>query len=536
MGKRRADRRDGTRKLPAPPPMPRAERESTSANAADRSAPRLLPSLSLALFAIWMVASTFRTVINQDIWIHLRVGQDILATGKIPRVDQYSAVAAGRPFIAHEWLSGVVFALMDRAAGGASFSFLCAGIALGCVVLMLLSLPKPLREHAITIPLLVLCAYAIDYRITHRPHVFSLLLLCAVVFAMERWRSSRRLRDLVWLVPLHGLWANLHGAFMYGVVLLGLLAGSIGVSMLTAHSSTHGGERRYSKWELGAVAAVAMGSLLAALLNPYGTAILETSIGVSSSGLLKQYVTEWQSPFLASSFFRTNDSYEFWIYCAVLLLLWGGILLRARDKPWVDMTLALAVTVQSALANRFIADAAIVGFPIIVRSWAQLLGRAVEPRMLARRPWLELALLVPLLGTTLAYGHAYGPAPERHRPIGIGYGGKIPNEEIAFMAEHGYEGAIYNEKIEDGAPIIYHLFPRIRPVMDARLDVYGEELLMEWGRSRWNKQLFDEYVRKYDVDLALIERDRPIARDLLQDPEWQPVYGSGRWLLFVRRQ
>ena len=39
-----------------------------------------------------------------DFWWHLRTGQLIAETGAVPRVDSFSFTAAGRPWVAHEWL------------------------------------------------------------------------------------------------------------------------------------------------------------------------------------------------------------------------------------------------------------------------------------------------------------------------------------------------------------------------------------------------------------------------------------------------
>src|SRR5215472_18973978 len=39
-----------------------------------------------------------------DFWWHLRTGQLIAESGSVPRVDPFSFTAAGRPWVAHEWL------------------------------------------------------------------------------------------------------------------------------------------------------------------------------------------------------------------------------------------------------------------------------------------------------------------------------------------------------------------------------------------------------------------------------------------------
>src|ERR1700760_4005608 len=48
--------------------------------------------------------------VDPDLWWHIKVGQDILATHRWPTVDPYSFTAAGQPWIAYEWLGDVLLA------------------------------------------------------------------------------------------------------------------------------------------------------------------------------------------------------------------------------------------------------------------------------------------------------------------------------------------------------------------------------------------------------------------------------------------
>ena len=54
---------------------------------------------------------------NNDIWIHLKTGEIILETWQVPDNDPYSFTASDRDYVAHEWLSGVIFYLFYAAAG-----------------------------------------------------------------------------------------------------------------------------------------------------------------------------------------------------------------------------------------------------------------------------------------------------------------------------------------------------------------------------------------------------------------------------------
>src|SRR5215831_16285045 len=73
-----------------------------------------------------------------DIWWHLRAGQLILETGRVPRVDVFTYTNAGRPWIDLYWLYQVALALVFRAGGGSALVLLKAATGAGIVGLTML--------------------------------------------------------------------------------------------------------------------------------------------------------------------------------------------------------------------------------------------------------------------------------------------------------------------------------------------------------------------------------------------------------------
>src|SRR5262245_22354941 len=65
---------------------------------------------------------------NNDIWIHLKTGENILKTWHVPQKDPYSFTASDHDYVAHEWLSGVLFYLVYAASGVNGLIFFKSGI------------------------------------------------------------------------------------------------------------------------------------------------------------------------------------------------------------------------------------------------------------------------------------------------------------------------------------------------------------------------------------------------------------------------
>ncbi|HEX2879629.1 MAG TPA: hypothetical protein VHO25_08825, partial [Polyangiaceae bacterium] len=172
--------------------------------------------IPVALLLLLLVLN-FRPIMQNDFWMHLKIGEDVLDTFQIPTVDSYSAVAEGRPFIAHEWFSGVLLALVGGAFGPAGFAALGALVAASLAALLFFALPKDARRSVVLAPLGALAAYLTDFRLVIRPDLFTMLLLAVWAFSIERWRRTHESWILWMLVPLITVWANLHGAFLFGV-------------------------------------------------------------------------------------------------------------------------------------------------------------------------------------------------------------------------------------------------------------------------------------------------------------------------------
>ena len=154
---------------------------------------------------------------------HIRAGELILQTGRVPVADPFSFSRPQQPWFAWEWLADVVFAETWRWRG-------LAGVAALAGVVLALAATATAGTHSAPRQRIVGRAgrdHGGGERFEH-----SLPGAAARLFdpAFIRWRSGywRRTGDrrgrLVWLlVPLTALWANLHAGFVAWLATLGLL-------------------------------------------------------------------------------------------------------------------------------------------------------------------------------------------------------------------------------------------------------------------------------------------------------------------------
>jgi hypothetical protein len=489
---------------------------------ADRSKPlfqftprirKYLIYVPVVLLFVWGTTAAFRPIRNADVWMNLRVAGDIVASGEIPSVDQYSAVAAGRPVIVHEWLSSFIFWGIYKIGGGQALTVFRALMMLAMLLLLWFSMEKRARCFILTAPLLALAAYIILERVMVRPHVFTLLFLCVWVFSLERWRRERRLRYLIILVPLQVLWVNLHGGYMIALVLGAMMTGT--TALLALFPSWSKGES-YSGSDVAKFAALTAACLIASLINPHGLRLLEFSLTMGfASDYIKQFVYEWGSP-LADKYMQR--AYGFNVVLSIFVLIWLGLVLNIKRRPLLDAVFAVLATVLTVQAIRFVSFIGILGFPVMVRAWLSVADTRAGSLPVKRLPVIETALFTLILASTLVYGFPIDKSS--HYRIGWGFGGRLPYKSVEFLAKQNFEGNIFND-YADGAFLIHKLSPGIRPVMDPRIDIYGSDLTYEYFASRDDPLKFFQYLNKYNVSLVLLMQSKkniPVIQLLSQLP------------------
>ena len=184
---------------------------------------RLLPSLQDALF---LVVFLFLIVGGKDLlgdadtaW-HIGIGRYILETGTVPDTGIFSYTAANMPWMAHEWLTELIFAVIHKFAGLNGIVLLAAlaiaythstfyGFLLSRGVNTALALHPDDRGNGHDLcPLACQAPYPVN--------AYSAFL----VYGVGRVPVDRKARHIYLLPLVTILWVNLHGGFMAGLLLI----------------------------------------------------------------------------------------------------------------------------------------------------------------------------------------------------------------------------------------------------------------------------------------------------------------------------
>jgi hypothetical protein len=288
---------------------------------------RLWAFLAVALPTLAALIASLQSV---DLAYHLRAGAQILDTGAIPATDSWTFTAVGLPWTDQQWGAQVVLAAVYRAGGWTGLVLLRAflvAVVFGCLFEIGRRRGLGMRLAA----LVTLAAFAVSaVALALRPQLIGMALFALVLLLV----ADRRARPRgLWAIPIIVLaWANVHGSFFLGPLVLGL----------AWLEDLHDRVERPHRALLVAVVAAA-----AACVTPFGPAVWAYAVGLSTNPEVARRITEWQPTSLL-------EVPGLLFYGSALL---AAILLarRRRLAPWPTIVWFAVFFVIGAYAARGVA-------------------------------------------------------------------------------------------------------------------------------------------------------------------------------------
>ena len=452
--------------------------------------------------------------VDPDLWWHIKVGQDILATHHFPTLEAYSFTAHGTPWMAYEWLGDVLLGAAHRAGG--LRGLLALDLVLGAAILIALYAFVSLRTHN-SKAAFVACALLLPLvfvSLTLRPQMLGYCFLILTLIIIERFRQGRS--ATLWLAPpLFLVWVNTHGSFA-----VGLFAFSVyGISGLF---KLRWGGLESTPWtpsqrlRLGTAFLISL-SLLA--ITPYGVRLAGYPIDMAFFQPINvAHIQEWEPmPF--------NQPFGQYFLALLATFLLAQIVLRPAWQL-AELTLFLAGLLAACLHTRFL----LVFVPFSAPLFATILNRWVPPYQPGKDKYALNALL---LAAIVAGIIRFSPSREqleshvaRHSPV----------EAVQYILRHPPPQPMYNN-YGFGGYLIFALDGRNKVFVDGRTDIYERAgVLADYASIAGVSPNSLPLLRAYNVQSCLLEHGEALATLLAASSQWQKIYADGLSVLFVRSQ
>jgi len=414
--------------------MPTSSTFEVPRAAGTRYGPALRP-FALAGMAIGVLT----TFADTDLWGHVRFGLDILRDGFATGPDPYT-FTQGKPFLYHEWLGGVVMAVAYRVAGPAGLGLLKA--AIGALLLALVW--HALRHKAFawrwggiavaawsTLPLLS----------TLRPQQWTaigVVIICRILTTRSR---------AIWCVPvLFAMWANLHGGWMVGGLVLFVWTVVAWI------------QRQPERGRLLLVGAM---SFVATLLNPYGVELWQYLLETMRQN--RADLSEWQ-PIVRNG----AGPVILWILgVATTVLSW----VKVGRPPAAPLAALVVLGYAAANVTRLVPLFALAAVMLLSPGWPsdEPDGRTTSKSMAL------LAVEMVFVGITLALAFPIPLVPTCVRILDSPY---APDTRAA-EALRGTRGRLVTY-FDWGEYVLWHFGPALKVSIDGRREtVYTPETIAE---------------------------------------------------------
>jgi hypothetical protein len=442
-------------------------------------------------YAIFLFAPQ---VLNDgDTYSHIAAGAWILHHRSVPLTDPFSYTFYGKPWVAHEWLSELLMAVAFRLAGWSGLLTLFAAttaLSLGLLARYLLRWLSPLAAAVA----LEVTALSMMPSWLARPHMLVLPIL--ILWTLSILAAHGKGRPPWFALPLMLAWANMHGSFVFGIALV--LPFGIEATL-----------RSGNDWRPAAARWCAfLGCTVAlTLVNPHGYDGFIFPLRLMSMKHLAA-VQEWAAPD-----FQTTQPVE-----AALMALFGFCLWRGVRVPLIRLAILMVLLHLALSHTRHLMLAGVVGALVM----AEPLGRAfgAAPNVALRPPAGKRWFLPTCISLALAAGLTLGRAAyPPHRTDG-------PTSPIAALDHVPVE--LLSTPVLNSYPFgAYLIFRNIRPFIDGRLDMYGDEFFANYlDMMRPNQVQLIERLRQHDIRWTILSSDSPMPAVMDNLPGWHRIYAD----------
>ncbi len=505
--------------------------------------------LAAALLSTTFLLLSYWPLWHSDIWGHLKYGEWIVRHHRLPETELFLSSEDRQPYIGFYWLmqagSFAVYSLGERLAGGDELQRLAGGAELLAAMYAALSLLScflqllAYRRASGSTPLacmgLVLAVVCVSR--VQRPQVAGEVCFAAVLWALSGPTLSR---GALLLIPLClALWANLHGSYAAGLVLIGLFFVGRLIEVGRASGSwrwtTLTGDAQVRRLFLvGLFSTVAV-----SILNPQGPRLLLDTLLFSRLPNVPA-MDEWNP-----LDFRWGFG-DHWLYIATVVLVMVSQLVSPRLLPPSALLLCISFGVMPLKSQRMLIWWYVLVPWIVLPAWAAL-GKSLK------WPWLHyrseatggktlmavsfVVLAVWLSPPTrwLRSGH---PRP-LERTLGLGTPWQLadqltrPNAKTYYpdlakalndYPNHRFQGTIFTT-LTQGEYLLWELPADVPVLLYTHVHLFSSAYFHECLTVLTAEPGWRTVLARRCVNMVVVEvEDHPqLTQALKADPDWEIV-------------
>jgi hypothetical protein len=464
------------------------------------SLPLWVGVVSYAVLIVW----GDRLLSDPDTQWQITVGQWILDHYAVPHTDVYSFTMRGAPWISTQWLAQVLYAEVYAWFGWTGPVVLAAAASAATFALLARYLVRSLSESAALIFVAVALALTAPHLLA-RPHVLALPIM--VVWIGELIAAAdRRTAPSFWLLPLMALWANVHGGFVFGLMMIAPIALD---AVIGAQASNR--MALAARWAVFAALALAV-----SCCTPYGWESLLASRKILALGSALPLIIEWRA-----ADFTTVRPFEICLLGAIGLALYRGITL-----PPLRIVILLGLVHMALSQGRAAEILALLSPLVLAQPLARQIGGAEAASSLSLRPvrgMMLAGLAVVLAAGTLSFAamHRFAPNTANSPVLAVTELKKLNLERV--FNDYDFGG--------------YLIANGVAPFIDGRTELYGEKFFVDHNNASGltePEKLF-RLLDEYQIQATLMRTQTAATKLLDHIDGWQKIYSDEIATIHLRK-
>lgn len=474
-----------------------------------------LPTLGAFLALVgWHAFKEKYSVLDLDIWWHLRVGEWIVAHRAFPHTGILSRTTADRPWAAYSWGYEL---MLSRAYDW--FGLVGAGV-FGTLLTIAVAYAVYWMVRRLSGSFWIGCALgavtcsAFLFNLLPRPVFFTMILYAVTLTLLLEAQRTGRIQALYWLPLVFLLWANLHIQFIYGIFVVVLFVGTNLAQRAAKRLGLVLDFLQPASISVTTLMAVFTLCALATCCGPYNYHLYFVILGYVKATFPYTFIREFQAiNFRAGSHF------------VELLLTGGAFFTLGRDRKLSLFKLVLLVAT------------ALVGYRTMRDTWFICLAAAacVADSLAKAEPergesGLEKLALAVGLGFALLLFSANTNFTMRGLDEAVS--GVFPVKAINFLRRNPQPGPLYNT-FDWGGFLTWYM-PDYPVAIDGRTDLYGDEIDTRFFKTQQGDASYVDDPYLNECHLILLSTKVPLARVLMQDSRFHLIYQDAIAVVFVR--
>lgn len=483
-----------------------------------------------------------------DFWWHIATGRYIVENSHLPESDLFSYTseleenknlfpAREAVILKQYWLAQIVFYLVYKAFGDMGMILLRSCILMLVILSVYWGLKKAGVKFYIIFPFVFFVYFTTLTYSGERPVLFTIFFSVLVFLLLDDYKTKRA-KTIFLLIPLMLLWANMHGGFVLGNVIIAVFILGETVDIILKRAT-------YTKQELLRFYIATVLSIAVSAINPTGFDPFMIALSPQYN-IFETGIQEYQSVF---SLYRDKIRSIDIGYIVLVVISPIILILRARKMSLSHILLLSGLLFASISALRFMIYYVLIGAIVFGRETNHLIVNlfegSINKRMQKVLPGIFagiilLSSIVYFVGVLKFEGFRFEKATKF----------SVPEGAVDFIEKYQISGNMFND-FGFGGYLTWRLYPWKKNFIDTRS--LNHTLVVEYGwiieaveSIKGNKlpdgklPLWKRLIDHYNVNFILIDtlsvqgKVPPLLLRILESDTWVPVYADLISAIFVR--